>query len=368
MIQKTLADFPFASKYLMARTTGTLLEVARRCAVSQSTVSRVLNNSKHGRFSVSNEVRERILRVAQELNYRPSVAARNLTVSKTHLVAVLGVRAIWSDAVGPMERAVAALAKSLDSAGYEICLQFLSKRHNPFDLPPLRVDGVIAVGAQSLDDLQALELAQVPYVSLNGVVGRAGSLVAPDDAHGTRLALTHLVDLGHRRIAYFDNPGADARHPSVFDRRAAFAEARGELGFEVPEPHLKPLDPDLPWDLYYEPFIRDAVVEGKATAVLAYSHQAALGLLRTAHDMGLAVPKDFSLVCFNDEPVTRLSVPSLTAVDLPSKELGQAAAELLLGQMSSDGQPSPQRIKLDETLIARESTAAPSATSKPRAS
>ena len=115
---------------IMARTGGTLLEVAKRCSVSQSTVSRVLNNSKHGRFSVSPAVREKILTAARELNYRPSVAARNLTVSKTRLVAVLGVRTIGSDAVGPMERAVIALAKALDAAGYEICLQFLSKRHN----------------------------------------------------------------------------------------------------------------------------------------------------------------------------------------------------------------------------------------------
>src|SRR3954451_14786314 len=188
----------------MARSGGTLMEVARRCSVSQSTVSRVLNNSKHGRFSVSTEVREKILRVARELNYRPSVAARNLTVSKTHLVAVLGVAGLMSDAVGPMERAVSALSRSLDLAGYDICIQFLSKRHNPFDLPPLRVDGVVAVGAQSLDDLQALEEAKIPYISMNGIVGRHGTLVAPDDAGGTQLALKHLVDLGHKRIAYLD--------------------------------------------------------------------------------------------------------------------------------------------------------------------
>src|SRR5581483_3746709 len=105
----------------MRRLGGSLMEVARRCAVSQSTVSRVLNNSKHGRFSVSSEVREKIVRVARELNYRPSIAARNLAVTKTRLVAVLGVAGIWSDRVGPLEEAVGALAKALDGAGYEIC-------------------------------------------------------------------------------------------------------------------------------------------------------------------------------------------------------------------------------------------------------
>lgn len=344
---------------MATRTVGTLAEVARLCGVSQSTVSRVLNNTKHGRFSVSEPVRQRIVRTAQELNYRPSVAARNLTVGKTKLVAVLGVRAIWSDAVGPMERAVAAFAQALDSAGYEICLQFLSKRHSPFDLPPLRVDGVVAVGAETPDELIALEESAIPYVSLDGLVGERGTLVAPDDAGGTKLAVQHLVDLGHRRIAYLDHPAVDVRHISVIERRTAFEQARQTLGFEVPPLHLSPLPKDVPWDSYYEPFLRKAIVEGRATAVLAYSHHGAMALMRTAHDMGLRVPQDFSLVCFNDEPVVRLSVPALTAVDIPSQNLGEAAADQLLQRMTSDHDLAVVTIRLEEKLVARESTSRP---------
>lgn len=343
----------------MVRTGATLKEVARRCKVSESTVSRVLNNTKQGRFSVSPQVREKILRVAQELNYRPSVAARNLAISKTRLVAVLGVRAIRSDVVGPMERAVIAMAEALDDAGYEICLQFFSKRHGPYELPQLRVDGVVAVGAEKLEDLEALEQAKIPYVSMSGVVGKRGALVAPDDAGGTRLAVKHLYDLGHRCIAYLDHPSAGAAHPSVAERRNAFAQCRRELGFDSPKIDLAPLAPEAPWDSYYEPFVRTAIIRGGATAVLAYSHQAALGLLRAAHDLGLSSPNDFSLVCFNDEPVVRLSVPSLTAVDIPSARIGQVAADLLLKQMSSEADPVLPRIMLEESLIVRESTAPP---------
>ncbi|WP_428939146.1 LacI family DNA-binding transcriptional regulator [Fontivita pretiosa] len=350
--------------YTMARSGGTLLEVARRCSVSQSTVSRVLNNSKHGRFSVSPQVREKILRVARELNYRPSVAARNLTASKTRLVAVLGVKSLLSDVVGPMERATVELSRVLDAAGYEICMQFLSRRHNPFDLPPLRVDGVVAVGATGLDELQTLEDSGIPYVSIDGVVGRNGALVAPDDAGGTRLALRHLVELGHRRIAYLDNPTIDARHPSVLERRDAFTKARAELGFEVPAIDLAPLPPDTPWDLYYEPFLKRAIIAGRATAVLCYSHFGAMSLLRVAHELGLSVPRDFSLACFNDEPMIRLSVPSITAVDVPAAELGKRAAELLLGRMSQQSSDPLPRIRLEESLVVRESTAPPGRSTK----
>ncbi|MGD0540721.1 MAG: LacI family DNA-binding transcriptional regulator [Tepidisphaeraceae bacterium] len=343
----------------MTRSGSNLMEVARRCSVSQSTVSRVLNNSKHGRFSVSAAVRERILTVARELNYRPSIAARNLTVSKTNLVAVLGVAGIQSDRVGPAEEAVGALAKALDQSGYEICVQFMSLRHGPFQIPPLRVDGVVAVGPTSVTDLDELDGSGIPYVSLDGVVGSRGSQVVPDDAGGTQMALRHLVELGHRRIAYLDNPSIGAAHPSVFTRREAFARAAAELQFQIPKVEVPSLSGDLPWDSYYEPFLRLSVIEGKATAVLSYSHYGALALLRTAHDLGLSVPTDFSLICFNNEPVTRLSVPSLTAVEVPSAAMGEAAAQILLQGMRGEESSQPICRKLEEKLIVRESTTSP---------
>ncbi|MGN6507518.1 MAG: LacI family DNA-binding transcriptional regulator [Tepidisphaeraceae bacterium] len=343
----------------MSRFGGTLSELAERCSVSPSTVSRVLNNSKHGRFSVSPEVRQRILDTARDLNYRPSMAARNLTASKTHLVAVLGVAGIWSDRVGPVEEAVGSLTGVLDRAGYEICVQFLSKRHGPFDLPPLRVDGVVAVGPRVAADTEALDKLGVPYVVMNGLVGKLGSSVTPDDTRGTRLALKHLCDLGHRRIAYLDHWSMDANHPSVFERRQAFQDAAAEFGFDTPPLNLPLLPANTAWDSYYEPFVRSAIIDGGATAVLTYSHQGALALFRTAHDLGMIGPDDFSLVCFNNEPVVRLSVPSLTAVDVPSVRMGEMAAEILLRQMSSSVPVKPVRVRLDESLIVRESSGPP---------
>lgn len=335
------------------------MEVARRCSVSQSTVSRVLNNSKHGRFSVSPKVRAKILKVANELKYRPSIAARNLAVSKTRLVAVLGISEFWSDKVGPVEEALGALARSLDAAGYEICMQLVSFRRDPFDLPMLRVDGVVAVAPQTSDHLEMLEESGIPYVSVDGIVGKRGLQVVPDDADGTLKALNHLVGLGHKRIAYLDNPTIDASHLSVFVRRETFAAATKEMGFDAPTIDLPKLPADESWDSYYRPFLRRAVVEGKATAVLAYSHFGAMALVRTAHDMGLSVPNDFSLICFNNEPVLRLAVPSISAVDVPALPLGIAAADLLLQEMISEIPCEPRTIKLPESLILRESTAPP---------
>jgi DNA-binding LacI/PurR family transcriptional regulator len=346
----------------MPKPVAPLLEVARRCSVSQSTVSRVLNNKQSGRFSVSAAVRERILQVASELNYRPSVAARNLAASQTKLVAVLGVNGIWADRVGPGEVAIGSAAQLLDGAGFEMCMQFYSQRHAVFAPPALRVDGVIVVSVSNVADLAALEATGIPYVSINGLVGARGSRVTPDDVRGTRLAIRHLLDLGHRKIAYLDHPALDAVHPSVFDRRETFNRCAVEMNFEPAAVRVPMLPANTPWDSYYEPFIRDAVMKQGATAVLAYSHHGALALMRLAHDMGLSVPKDFSLACFNNEPPVQLSIPSLTAVDVPAVRMGQVAAELLLRQMNKEpgGQQSePVELRLEETLVVRESTAPP---------
>jgi len=215
------------------------------------------------------------------------------------------------------------------------------------------------VGATSLDDLQVLERSDVPYVSLDGVVGSRGMQAIPDDAQGARIAVQHLASLGHWRIAYLDHPSFAALHPSVFARRDAFWRAIKELGLESPPLELPQLPDEVPWDSTYEPFLKRAVIEGGATAVLAYSHFGALSLLRAAHDHGLSIPKDFSLVCFNNVPVLKLTTPSLTAVDVPSGAMGHAAAELLLDAIKDKDSGAPRLRKLEEKLIVRESTSAP---------
>ena len=297
-------------------------------------------------------------KVAEEFNYRPSMAARNLTVSKTHLIAVLGVSRIESDHVGPQEEAVSAMAKSLDAEGYEICAQFISLRHGPFELPPLRVDGIVAVGPTSLDDLQVLERNDVPYVSLDGVVGSRGMQVIPDDAQGTRMAVEHLAMLGHKRVAYLDHPSIAALHPSVFTRRDAFPSASGIWSGD-PAARTAAVARYGAVGLAYEPFLENAVIEGKATAVLAYSHFAGVVAAEGRARSWSFRSGDFSLVCFNNVPVLKLTTPSLTAVDVPSGAMGQAAAEMLLRAINDKDSVAPRCRKLEEKLIVRESTSTP---------
>ena len=343
----------------MRRRVGTLSELARRCSVNPSTVSRVLNNSMAGRFSVSSQVRKLIVDTAREINYRPNLAARNLTANNTNLVAVLGVAGMTPDRVGPVKEAITVLAQVLDEANYDICVQFSSKRVGRFDLPPLRVDGLIAVGAQTDADVAALDSLDIPHVGINGRIGKNGSSISPDDTRRTYIALKHLVDLGHRRIARLDHWVTFTADPSVHERHDAFLRVATELGVQCPRLTMPLLPASTAWDSYYEPFIRQTIIEGGATAVLAYSHQSALSLFRKAHDIGLRIPADFSLVCFINDPVLQLSVPSITAIDVSSSQMGHMAATILLRNMGAVAEMNPVHLHLDETLFVRESSGPP---------
>jgi LacI family transcriptional regulator len=280
------------------------------------------------------------------------------TARKTKRVAVLGMEDCASDHIGPPQAIVASLAMNLKYAGYQTWLGFLSPQSWAQKLPSLGVDGVAVFPSSRAEDLQPLEDSGIPYVSIGGPAGRRGSQVVADDAGGMRLVLRYLMGLGHRTIAHFDNPDRSG-HFSDSVRRTAFALAAGDLGFQTPPLRHSPLPPGAGWDSYCEPFLKQAVQEGKATAVLAYSHHGALAILRAARGMGLSVPGDFSLVCFNNEPLTGLSVPSITVVDIPAGLLGQTVAELLLRQINSPQPGDRQCVTLNESLIVRESTAAP---------
>jgi DNA-binding LacI/PurR family transcriptional regulator len=343
----------------MVKGTTTLKQIADRCSVDTSTVSRVLNNSHDRRFSVSQAVRNRIFNVTKELDYRPNVAARNLSVRKTHLIAVLGISKIEYGHIGPREESISALIKAFDVKGYDICVQLLRLRREAFEMPPLRVDGIVAVGPTSLDDLQTLEISDLPYVSLNGVVGARGSQVVANDCQGMWIAIEHLKSLGHTRIVYLNNPCDSSFHSHNLPRDAIFAQMMLDYGLQSPIVNLAKLTGMEFEDFSYEQFLRRSVIENKSTAVIADSHIIALSILRAAHDLSLTVPGDFSLICFNNMPELKFAIPSVTAVELPSAAMGCAAAELLFCAINKENCKKPRRIMLDETLILRESTAAP---------
>jgi LacI family transcriptional regulator len=186
-----------------------------------------------------------------------------------------------------------------------------------------------------------------------------------DDPDGTRQALDHLYELGHRRIAYANVDPSYFDHYSVAERHDALLSWMRDRGLTpVPGHDQRFVDQDHD----AAAFLRASVLEHGATAVLAYDHVIAVRLLGAAFALNLAVPRDFSLACFNDEFPVAMLAPPVTAVAVDGKEMGRVAAEQLLKALGKrpDGArgptsppASPGEFRVGERLVIRASTAPP---------
>jgi LacI family transcriptional regulator len=199
-----------------------------------------------------------------------------------------------------------------------------------------------------------LDRRHVPYVCVNERVGNPAAHVLADDAMGMRHALEHLVQLGHMRLAYANARATYFSHYSVTERYETLLAGVRAQRLELVDGH------DTPFSSA-SGFLKDAVVHDRATAVVTYDHHIAVTLVGAADALGLKIPRDFSLICFNDVFPVALLPPPLTAVAVSGREMGRIGADLLLNSLlasPASGHP-PKEIRVPEDLIVRSSTAPP---------
>ncbi|MBL4590348.1 MAG: LacI family DNA-binding transcriptional regulator [Phycisphaerales bacterium] len=330
----------------------TLAKVAEMAGVAESTASRVMNGYTHN-FRVRPEVRQRVLEAAKTLNYRPNPMVRSISAKQTNLVAVVG----WaSDGIN--RSALSEAVRVLRNGGKHVCTTFLDPDYAGHELPSWRVDGAIAHQVREYKDLKELEDNDMPYVSINGLAGPGGDAVNFNEHHGMDQALDHLIELGHTKIAYAyidpTRPGAvhRPRHTSVDLRKSAYEQILRHRG-------LEPVDGYDRFDHDSLTYCQLVLLSTKATAVIAYDDTTALSIIQALNTLGVSVPKDMSVVAFNDELPAQLATPALTTIALPASIAGRTAGEMLLDRLKSD-EPIPSRtVTLDETLIIRHSTSVP---------
>jgi len=328
----------------------TVRQIAEFCGVSQATVSRVLNeNYKHG-FSVSEEVKKKIFEVAEKLGYRPNLAARNLVQRQTQMIAFLGADLIIGWPGNIYQTIVNASVRSLHTRGYDVCLSVPNTEKSDTELPAWRVDGAIVMQQCSQRTIDVMEKNHLPYVVINGVCGPTGSSVIPDDIDATRRAIEYLYDLGHRRIAYAGPTSEHKKHRSIDDRHNTYLTALAERNLEPIPGHDK---------IFHSApaFLASVVLKHQATAILAYDHIEAIKIIHGAHSLDIQIPKQVSLLCFNDEYLCGIVTPSLTTIGVPLRQIGRIAAETLLKHLKSPADYKPECIKLPQELIIRNSTA-----------
>tara|TARA_B100000683_G_scaffold276283_1_gene329701 strand:- start:416 stop:1438 length:1023 start_codon:yes stop_codon:yes gene_type:complete len=335
------------------RSRVTIREVAERVGVHPSTVSRVLNPVTRGRITPA--VVDKVITVANELGYRPNQAARGLRTNRTSTIGVL-IPDITNPLFPPIIRGI---EDGLGANGYTAILgntdNIVSREMDAVATMRARqVDGLILATARRDDPLIAEFLKdRLPVVLVNRTADADGvSSIVNDDVLGISLAVRHLKELGHRRIAHIAGPQTLSTGNA---RREGFLSVMGakELLSEqklVVETNAFSEDEGLR-------AAAQLISDGQEfTAIVAANDLLALGAYEAIADAGLSCPGDISVTGFNDMPfVDRLS-PPLTTIRIPHYELGREAARRLIELIETPDSPA-RATTLRPELIVRGSTA-----------
>jgi LacI family transcriptional regulator len=340
----------------------TIRQLARLSGVSVGTVSRALN----GYADVNPETRERIERLARELDYTPAAAARSLKTQRSHVIGVfLETGEGHPDLVHPhFHEVLAGFKNAIGVAGYDLLLFASERPGNGFgDHSYLKrcrhhnVEGVVLMGVDPENaEVRRLLRSEIPCVGVDvSLPGASARGVASDNEGGARLAVRHLHELGHRRIATItglleSSPGASRLRGYRRELQALGLAFRDEL-------------------VAYGDFYADSGRAGMArllsldeppTAVFAASDMMALGAITAAADAGLNVPRDLAVVGFDDMQLAAHVQPPLTTLRQDRLGLGVAAGRALIGLIDGSPEPAPGTV-LDVELVLRGSTAPPRA-------
>lgn len=328
---------------------ATVIDIARVAGVSAMTVSRALNGSAH----VAEATRAKVLEAASSLNYVVNLSARRLKTSHT---GVLGF--VVSDLHFPyMAELVGTASEIARAAGYDMLVQTTwsdpqRERQHVGSLLSGLCDGLlIALPNTEPKHLRALTQSNIPVVLLNYWRGRSGLNMVRADSHDGAAGLTrHLVEFGHRRIAFI--AGTSATGQSA-ERERGWRDALTEARI--------PIDPELVrFGGFTEEGGRRATEELLAldqppTAIFAANDLMAVGAMGVASERGIDVPGQLSIAGFDDIPVARHLKPSLTTVRHPFTELSNLAVSMLFDLMSAPKR-DPQCVELASELIIRSST------------
>jgi LacI family transcriptional regulator, galactose operon repressor len=328
--------------------------------VSVSTVSRVFN----GYDDVSPSTRERVLDVARRLDYAPSAAARTLVKQQSQLIGVVLFTGYeHPDIHHPFfQEVLVGLKHGIGELGYDLLLfateQPGSSRGRPHSYlrraQQHRVDGLVVMGVDRDDpEVEKLVRADIPVMAVDlEVVHDHTSFVASDNIGGARLAVRHLHELGHTRIATIAGPSNTK--PGA-DRTLGYRAEMRELGLTIPPGY------EVEGDFYPESAERAmqsmlALTE-PPTAVFAAADMMAVGAIRTLRSAGLLVPDDIAIVGFDDIRVAELLSPPLTTVRQDMVGIGLAAGRALVEQIENPD-VTPPVLTLPVELVVRASCGA----------
>ncbi|MEX0365206.1 MAG: LacI family DNA-binding transcriptional regulator [Ruegeria sp.] len=335
----------------------TVQDVARQAGVSAATVSRTISTPE----VVSEQTRDLVLEAIRHTGYRVNQAARNLRKKRSGAVLVL-----VPNLGNPFfSQILASLNATFSNGGYSVLISDSNVQESPGHqvvdyLLDGRVDGVVCLdGSLTNDDLEQFHLnglenrivfacewlQDAPYPS-----------VRSDNRKGARMAVEHLYEFGHRKIAHITGPRGNVLTAA---RREGMLHARQKLGLPLRDEWI--IRGDFSVQSGWKSGDDILKMKERPTAVFCASDMVALGLIARLNAAGLSVPQDMSVVGFDDIELAAFSLPSLTTIRQDRSALGEQAAGQLLKRLENDGELSAacEINTIDVTLISRDSCSAP---------
>jgi DNA-binding LacI/PurR family transcriptional regulator len=329
-----------------------MADVARAAGVSHQTVSRVIN----GADSVRAETRERVLQAMRELDYRPNSLARALVTGRSW---TLGVVSFDTTLYGPAST-LFGIERAAHAQGYLVSIVSVTSLDRDSVLAAVEqlrgqgVDGILIITPQEAAVEAVLHIPRdMPVVAVEAGPEQAVPVVTVDQVAGAAAATRHLLELGHRTVWHVAGP---SDWLEANQRIEGWMTALEEAGADAPPV----LSGDWSARSGYELGKRLATVR-EVTAIFAANDQMALGILRALYEAGREVPRDLSIVGFDDIPEAQFFTPPLTTVRQDFNEVGRQSLMLLLDEIGADTRTS-SRVVVPPKLEVRDSTAPPRGT------
>jgi DNA-binding LacI/PurR family transcriptional regulator len=324
-----------------------MADVARLAGVSYQTVSRVLHDSPH----VRGDTRERVLAAIRQLDYRPNSMARARVTGRSK---TLGVVSFDTTLYGPASTLLG-IQQAAHDAGYAVSVSSLRSlnRDNVLDaIEQLRDQGVdgVAVIAPIRAGVDALRHIRSDFAVVAVEAGPNASIpvATVDQTAGAAAATKHLLNLGHKTVWHLAGP---PDWNDADERIEGWRSVLKAAGAQIPAPLRGDWTPRSGYELG-----QSLLKIPKLTAVFVANDQMALGLLRRLHEAGREVPRDLSVVGFDDIPEAAYFTPPLTTVRQDFAELGRRCLHILLGRI--EGEMEPTRVVVEPELVVRDSTGA----------
>jgi LacI family transcriptional regulator len=327
-----------------------LKDIASHLGLSKATVSYILSGSA-GAKSIPESTKQRVLNAARELNYRPNFVARSLQSQRTYAIGVLVPE--FSDSYSGL--VLNGIEERLRENGY-LCLVTSHGRkpealeQYPQMLFDRRVEGLIAVDTPYSQELS------LPVISVSGHDRVPGvTYVVLNHDMAAELAVQHLVELGHKRVAFIRGQSFTA---DATARWNSIRVAARKWKIEIDPSLVAQLDENSPSPSvgYHAAKKILAAASGPFTALFAFNDVSAIGAMKALHEAGLNVPRDVSLIGFDDIMAAAFQSPALTTIRQPLVQMGMIAADVLLKRIATND-THPQIVQVAPELVVRESTA-----------